>query len=164
MEQAHASDAEETVWTEERILEAYRQHTVNRKYFLVPVLFVVCVGLALMAYQRWWGCEDHSENLDRLLTTRSCEGCDLYQANLAGAVLPGANLRRARLKGTDLSVADLSHADLRDADLSYASLYRANLSGADLRGANLAGTHLLFANLSRATWVDGTTCSVRPKR
>ena len=54
-------------------------------------------------------------DLQKLLSTKECVGCDL-------------------------SGADLSGLDLREADLTEANLTEANLKGANLKGANLKNT------------------------
>lgn len=162
MERVDVTDRGETVWTEEAILSLYERHALQRNQTLVAVFFGIAI-LCALASSLWYRYE-RTGDIDRLLATGSCEGCDLYRTNLAGARLSGVNLSHAILRGADLSVADLSHANLRHADLSGASFFRANLAGADLRDTNVAGTHLLFANLSGATWVDGTACSVFARR
>lgn len=162
MERIYLADTENTVWTEEAAQSLYERHALKRNHVLFPVVTGIVIVCALATGLRYGF--DQPEAVGKLLTTRSCEGCDLSRTNLAGAKLSGVKLSRANLKGADLSVADLSHADLRHADLSGAGLYRANLSGADLRDANLSGAHFLLANLSGTTWVDGTTCKVLPSR
>ncbi|MCG9893668.1 MAG: pentapeptide repeat-containing protein [Thermosynechococcaceae cyanobacterium MS004] len=117
--------------------------------------------------------------LERLIQSRSCQECDLSNANLKGLDLSGVDLR-----GANLSNADLSGANLTDADLSGANLYLAklgssvlvntkltkanwigakaeqiNLTGADLSEATLSyavltGAILTGANLSRANGSD----------
>ena len=49
------------------------------------------------------------QNIDNLIRTNSCVGCDLR----------GADLNRMILSGADLSNADLSGANLYETDLSY---------------------------------------------
>jgi hypothetical protein len=93
--------------------------------------------------------------LDQLAQNKSCEGCDLSNANLSGFNLGGVNLRGANLNDADLSNADLNGADLTGAslertDLSNAQLSNANLSGLDLQTANLTGVNLTGANLAGA--------------
>ncbi len=86
----------------------------------------------------------------RLITTRECPGCDLYEANI-GPV----NLRGANLTGANLYRANLRFSDLRDSTLNGANLYKADLRGADLSGANIYGTDLTEANLCGAIMPDG---------
>jgi Pentapeptide repeats (8 copies) len=87
-------------------------------------------------------------HLDQLIQSKSCEGCDLSNANLSGFELGGVNLRGASLNNADLSNADLSNADLSGADLTGASLERTNLTNAQLTNANLSGLDLQTANLT----------------
>ncbi|MEM6251935.1 MAG: pentapeptide repeat-containing protein [Cyanobacteria bacterium P01_D01_bin.156] len=63
------------------------------------------------------------DDLQRVIDTKDCPGCNLG----------GADLRRL-----DLTGANLEGANLKNANLFYAVLDGANLSGADLRYANLA--------------------------
>jgi uncharacterized protein YjbI with pentapeptide repeats len=73
------------------------------------------------------------ENVERLKTTGSCAGCDLFGENLSGLHAPGA--------------------DLSNANLAEALLYGANLEGANLSGAILDGANFKLANLRGATGV-----------
>ena len=93
--------------------------------------------------------------MDHLIQSKSCEGCDLSSANLSGFNLSGVNLKGANLNDADLSNADLSGADLTGAslertNLSNAQLSNTNLSGLDLQTANLTGVNLTGANLAGA--------------
>ena len=85
-------------------------------------------------------------HVQRLLATKSCEGCDLRNARLSGRDLSSANL-----VGADLTNADLRDTILVGADLTLAILRKANLTNSILNGANLGGTDLSFANLSNAS-------------
>jgi uncharacterized protein YjbI with pentapeptide repeats len=87
------------------------------------------------------------EDLQQLLSTKECAGCDLIDAGLTHASLIRADLQNADLRGANLSRADLRGANLRGADLSGATLYGANLQGADLTGAKLTNTDLRRAYL-----------------
>lgn len=100
----------------------------------------------------------------------SCPRCNLFQADLSGAVLKGRNLAGARLRQADLSLAEMNRTsfaggDLRDANfyggvfggasfaganLTNASLVGAYLEGANFRGAILAGANLSGAEMDRA--------------
>ena len=127
--------------------------------------------------------------VQQLLQTNICPGCDLsgadlIWANLTRAILGGANLSGANLSGANLSLANLSLASLPgaeltkaillEADLTRATLTQANLTGAamnqailrdaDLLEANLTGANLTQANLTDtilngATWTNGGTCA-----
>ncbi len=99
-------------------------------------------------------------NVNRLLDTKTCLGCnltgvdltgkklveaDLERANLSGSNLEGIDLREANLKGVSFRNANLKNSDLRKADL-----YKADFSGADLTGADFAGAQLDETNFAEA--------------
>ncbi len=104
---------------------------------------LIAIGLALPA-----GAEDLMQ-VQQLLSTKKCPGCDLSGAGLVLAKLPGADLGRANLVGANLGQANLSGANLAGANLTGASLTGANLMGANLREANLVGVDL------RGTYLAG---------
>ncbi len=105
-------------------------------------------------------------DLKKLLSTDSCKGCDLRDADLSHANLNSANLRRAQLWNADLTGADLGYAELDganlfEANLTGANLYQvdmdgassltsANLTNANLTNANLNGVDIRYANLTNA--------------
>jgi uncharacterized protein YjbI with pentapeptide repeats len=99
------------------------------------------------------------DNIETLLTTNSCIGCDLHDANLTGVILISANLRSANLAGAILSdailaYANLYHAYLRSAYLAGANLRGANLSDAYLSYSILRNVNLSYADLSYADLID----------
>jgi len=99
------------------------------------LVMVMLSGVLGGAFQPGLGAADQPDeqvrrNIDTLIKTNSCSGCDL--------------------RGADLNRLDLAGADLRDADLSGASLYLVNLSDGDLRGANVQGAHFGGADLANA--------------
>lgn len=87
------------------------------------------------------------KNIDTLIKTKSCPGCNLAGANLnradlAGADLQGADLSRAKFFLTNLSGANLQKANLTKAGFGGADLANADLRGADLADANFDGAYL----------------------
>lgn len=86
-------------------------------------------------------------DVQQLLTTAKCRGC-----NLEGVSLEGKNLR-----GVELSEANLRGANLEKADLKGAKLGSADLRGASLEGADLRGVYLSGAKLSNAPGDDFPT-------
>lgn len=90
------------------------------------------------------------ENQEKLLTTKSCRGCDLRGLNLNRADLSGADLEEANLEGAKLYLCNLSGANLKNSILRDAGFGGADLSGADLRGADLAGASLGGAYMENA--------------
>jgi len=94
--------------------------------------------------------------LDRLLKTKHCNGCNLEGVDLRGKALQGAELRWVMLDRADLRGANLKGADLTGASLQGARLERANLQGARLEGARLLGVDLSEVKLIGADlrWAD----------
>lgn len=80
--------------------------------------------------------------VQRLLSTGQCAGCNLSNADLREAHLIGADLRNANLSGANLEGANLEGADLTGANLTDANLTKAFFTHADLRWANLTRTNL----------------------
>ncbi len=112
-------------------------------------LTTILTTLLLTGFTATAGAENLSHTR-QLLSTKSCQQCNLSGAGLVMSDLAGANLSQANLVGANLSRTNLMGADLRGANLSGASLFGANLTGADLRGANLNGTDLREAYLTNA--------------
>ena len=88
----------------------------------------------------------------------NCPRCNLFQADLSGAVLPGRNLAGARLRQADLSLAEMNRASFAGGDLRDVNFYGgvfggANFSGANLTNASLVGVYLQSANFRGATLV-----------
>ncbi|MDJ0706039.1 MAG: pentapeptide repeat-containing protein [Leptolyngbyaceae cyanobacterium MO_188.B28] len=81
---------------------------------------------------------NQSEQINQLLETKACVGCDLT----------GADLRDADLEDANLEGADLQNAYLTDADLEDAYLVGANLAGATLTDADLSGARLTLATMA----------------
>lgn len=73
-----------------------------------------------------------------LSTTVLCPGCELAEADLQGAILPGAFLRNSAITLTMLADANLQGANLTGLIGEGASLQGANLIGSDFSGASLA--------------------------
>ncbi|NEP00359.1 MAG: TIM barrel protein [Symploca sp. SIO2E9] len=87
-------------------------------------------------------------DLQQLLETGECTGCDL-----SGAFLLGEDLSQADLSNANLSQANLYNADLRQATLSNANLDEANLEGAELNNANLSNAEVENGALNNAILV-----------
>ena len=101
-----------------------------------------------------------SEQVQQILETRSCPGCDLRGVDLSGGLLVGADFSGANLDGADLSGARLSQSNLRGASLQDANLEGAILNDTDLTGANLTGAQLAGSRLLEAILVDANLTSV----
>jgi uncharacterized protein YjbI with pentapeptide repeats len=124
-------------------------HSPNPKPRMKKLTTIATTILLLTSLATTTRAENLSQ-LRQLLSTKSCEQCDLTGSGLVMNDLSGAKLNRANLVGANLNQANLSGADLRGANLAGASLNGANLTGADLRGANLTGTDLRSAYLTNA--------------
>jgi len=152
---------------------------VNRIRKLSYVLFI-SISTGFFPFIVVASSTEVEENIERLIRTNECYGCNLFYANLRGAslnsanlnganlfnaILIGANLNNAKLTHTymsnanlsktklvnaDLTYADLNSAHLIDANLKDARLIHTNLSNADLSGANLNDADLAYANLNGA--------------
>ncbi len=85
------------------------------------------------------------EDVQRLLQTQACPGCDLSNADLSYAHLIGADLREANLQGANLEGANLEGADMTGADLRNAQLFNTYLTNASLNRSNLANANLTNA-------------------
>lgn len=93
---------------------------------------------------------ENLQHIQKLLSTKQCQQCELSGAGLVLADLGGAQLSRADLTRANLSGANLSGADLTGANLTGASLNGANLTGANLSGANISSADLRGAYLGNA--------------
>jgi hypothetical protein len=124
--------------------------TMNRYLCFVLTASYLSVIPAVYAYQ--------PNDLDRLLKTNQCVGCDLSGVNLNGKKLINADLRAANLVGANLSGTNLTGAKLDGANLVGANLVGTNLSGAGMQAinaidveftnTNLTNTDLTYANLA----------------
>lgn len=83
-------------------------------------------------------------NVIKLLSTKSCIGCNLQSADLAYSDLNGCDLR-----GSDLTSSTIVYGDLRGCDLTGAKLNMADLTGADMSGVKLEDAELNEAKLSQ---------------
>ena len=90
-----------------------------RFVYLIPIILVT---KPIYAYDEL--------DLQKLLTTRICNDCNLIQANL-----DSKNLNDVSLLGANLREANLVGANLRGAELIGADLTGADLTGVDLTGA-----------------------------
>lgn len=90
------------------------------------------------------------ENIETLLSTKSCPGCYLAGADLTLANLNGANLRGADLTYAYSERGDFSDADFRDADLSGAIFAVGDMGGADFTGAYMVDTQFIQSTATSA--------------
>ena len=117
----------------------------------VPVAAVLTTWSLVLPAQA-----ENLEQVQKLLATKQCAGCELSNAGLVYADLRGADLQRADLSRANLSRTNLQGADLRGAMLMGASLAGANLTGANLDGANLTAADLRYAAATNASFQGAT--------
>ena len=91
------------------------------------------------------------DTITMVLSTDSCEYCNLAGVDFSGHDLINVKLSHANLNGAVMSSIDLSGADLRSATLQGAYLINTNLEGANLCGAQLNGS----ATVSQAATLNG---------
>jgi Pentapeptide repeats (8 copies) len=101
----------------------------------------------------------NTADLNQLISTNKCVGCDLSGADLsrrqlANADLQAANLVGAKLTSTNLSGAKLGGANLTGADLTNTNLSQAVLQAASLIDVNFIGTNLTNTDLTYANLVN----------
>lgn len=122
-----------------------RNQSIKKKYifpgFLVMAFaFSVTVFISGSVYAA--ESETALKNLEKLIKTKNCRGCNLSGLTLNRLDLVGADLEGADLSSAKLSLTNLSRANLRKCNLRGAIFGGTDLSDADLRGADLRGTSL----------------------
>ncbi len=125
--------------------------------FLCSFITLFCIG------DDGYGAESVTAkaNLQKLIKTNSCGGCDLSGVNLNRVDLSDADLEGADLSKAKMYLTNLSRANLRNADLRGVVFGGADLADADLRGADLRGTALDGAYLG-GTLLDGKFVITKP--
>lgn len=131
------------------------------------ILVFICSGFAVLRADLL------SDNIKKLMTTKTCPKCylvgahfkggDLSRANAAGAnfgfaTFENVDFDTAKLAGANFSNtthtnavfinADLSNADFTKATATHADFTRANLTNTNLTNANLRGAYFIRANLT----------------
>ena len=121
-----------------------------------------------------WACAHalDADDLQTLLSSGECRGCDLRNADLRNRDLSGAHLDAADLRNAQLAGSSLIGASLRGARLTGVELFAVRLTGADLRDADLTHLHidrdLEFLDLTGvllegARFADGQRCGPLPE-
>ncbi|MEL7223803.1 MAG: pentapeptide repeat-containing protein [Cyanobacteria bacterium P01_D01_bin.36] len=141
------------------IMDLIRNCDPRRVAFAVGTLLSAAVVLPQSALAA------DEADIQRLIETRECQGCDLHEADfrrmdLADVKLQGADLEGANFYYANLDGAELQGANLIDVNFTYASVRNAYLDGADLRYAifdwtDLSGTSITGADL-RDSYFDHT--------
>jgi uncharacterized protein YjbI with pentapeptide repeats len=114
----------------------------------------------------WLSSVAAGDDLETLLATKMCPGCQLSGAELTGkdlngANLAGANLSNAVLIGANLSGANLAGARLEKAKLIGVNLSSANCAGAVLKEASLIGAHAVKTNFAAADFSQANLSGAR---
>ena len=122
-----------------------------RRLLIGLTLFPLCIGPTSPGWSKS-KMTPVEKNVQRLLKTKACPGCDLSGADLRQCRLTKAKLNGANLSGAQLNLADLSGANLQQAilfetDLSGADLSFADLNGAEFRGTIFEGAHFKHTQL-----------------
>ncbi len=128
------------------------RHIHSRAYRRLAISLVIVSWLTVASAPYAFDQDD----VDSLLNTKVCNGCDLRATDLRGKALQGAQLRWSNLNDADLRGANLNSADLTGASLERAKLSNTNLQGASLEGARLLGVDLSEVRLIGADlrWAD----------
>ncbi len=131
---------------------------MKRHFSLYCIAFQLAIVPAAHAYS--------TADLNKLISTNKCVGCDLsgadlsrkqlvnadlQAANLVGAKLTNTNLTGAKLGGANLTGADLSNTNLSQAVLQAVSAIDVNFIGTNLTNTDLTYANLVNTNFSRAT-------------
>ena len=122
-----------------------------------------CLQITMLGNAHWAFSEASvtaQQNLQQLITSRSCRGCDLTGLDMTRLDLSGVDIEGADLSQTKLSLTNLSGANLKNTKLNGAILGGTDLAGADLSGAKLQDTTLENAYLGDAV-LDDKSISTR---
>jgi uncharacterized protein YjbI with pentapeptide repeats len=105
----------------------------------------MAIGIMAMASLALPGVAAQPADIQQLMQSGACPGCDLAGADLSDTHLIGADLREANLQGANLAGANLEGADLTGADLRGAQMTKTYLTNASLNRSNLANANLTGA-------------------
>ncbi len=83
-----------------------------------------------------------SDNTYSLISSSSCRGCDLHNADLQDLNTPKTNLKSIDVTGADMHGATFARSDLTDATMTGCNLKNTTFTDATLTNADLSGTHL----------------------
>ena len=102
------------------------------------------------------------DDVDTLLSTNKCVGCNLIDVDLTEAQLSESNLSRAKMNNAILYRADLSHADLSGTVLLNVNLEKANLDDTNLSGNVFSYTHINGASFRGTVFPDNFDFTKNP--
>lgn len=134
-----------------------------KKLIFGSVLFACAAAFSLLSTANVYCAESVTakENLEQLIKTNECRGCDLAGVNLNRVDLSDADLEGADLSNAKMSLTNLSRANLRNTNLRGVVFGGTDLGDADLRGSDLRGTSLDGAYIGGAL-LDGVFVTTKP--
>jgi len=109
----------------------------------------------------WASIQEPNPNVERLLKTRECRGCDFTRTEIVNKDLRGVDLSNASFEGGSLYACDLTGANLSGVNFRDAVLRRADLKDAILTGTDFSDADMSFArnaSLEAAGTTATTTC------
>lgn len=134
----------------------------SRVLFLRVAIVITCAGVWVAASPASPSIQDPpNPNVERLLKTRECRGCDftgtsIINKDLTGVDVSGASFEGASLYASNLTGANLTGVNFRDAVLKRTDLKDAALDLTDMSGADIS--FAMNANLQSAGTTSTTTC------
>ena len=87
-----------------------------------------------------------AQNADQIASAKSgksCETCNLFQADFSYRKITGVSFAGARLRQSNMTLAILDDVSFRGANLSIANMYGVRLTGASLKDADLTDAILV---------------------
>jgi uncharacterized protein YjbI with pentapeptide repeats len=109
--------------------------------------------------------------LNQLLTTKKCAGCNLNDVTIVGQDLSGADLTRARMWNSVLIGVNFSHGNFDNLELMNATVTGCNFSGGNFNRTVLNGSKFSLSDFSGAvceSWsaknLDLLGCNLRGVR
>lgn len=131
--------------------------------FLRVAVLALCAGGWVAAPSVALSTQDPppNPNVEKLLTTRECRGCDFTGITIVNKDLSGVDLTSATFDGGSLYACDLTGANLTGVSFRNAVLRRADLKDATLAGTDFSDADLSYArnaNLQAAGTTPTTIC------
>lgn len=101
-------------------------------------------------------------NVQRLLTTRECRGCDFTDTMIVAKDLSGVDLTNATFQGGSLYGCDLTGANLTGVNFRDAVLRRSDLKGAAMAGTDFSDADISFARNAELQAAGTTSTTICP--
>lgn len=99
-----------------------------------------------------------ASDIAKVKAGKSCEGCNLFQADFSYQGIRNVNLSNSRLRQSSMSLATMNGVNFSGANLSVANLFGGRFTGANFAGANLQNATLVggYFNGANFTGADLT--------